>query len=161
MSRRVLGAVLRADEVDRIRAVLYLSGLRGDDLEDAAQEVQLRVLERGPEDLRRPVDWASVVAANLARDWHRRSGRSRAAMTRLTAHAPVRSERDLALKIAVEAGLAKLDPDQREAVVLRFYLDLAVLDIASLLGIPEGTVKSRLHRAVAVMRQLLPKESMT
>ena len=61
----------------------------------------------------------------------------------------------------VGAGLARLDPDLRTAIVLRFFVDLSVRDIAELLGVPEGTVKSRLHRAVTVMRELLPKESVT
>ena len=71
------------------------------------------------------------------------------------------SEPDVALKVAVAAGLARLEPDLREAVVLRFYVDLAVRDIAEVLGLPEGTVKSRLHRAVRAMRELLPEESVT
>ena len=153
---------LAADEVDRVRAVLYLSGIRGDDLADAAQEVQLRTLERSPEELRSRASWASVVAANLARDWHRRAGRYRSMQAALAKLTPTDvSEPDVALKVAVAAGLARLEPDLRQAVVLRFYVDLAVRDIAEVLGVPEGTVKSRLHRAVTAMRELLPKESVT
>jgi len=66
---------------------------------------------------------------------------------------------DLALKSAVAAGLARLDPDLRAVLVLRFYADLSVPEIAAQLGVPEGTVKSRLHRAVSAMRALLPRES--
>jgi RNA polymerase sigma-70 factor (ECF subfamily) len=40
-------------------------------------------------------------------------------------------------------------------LVLRFYLDLSVREIASELGLPEGTVKSRLHTAVGAMRDRL------
>jgi RNA polymerase sigma-70 factor (ECF subfamily) len=153
-------AALTPEETDRVRAVLYLSGLRGADLADAAQEVQLRVLERAPDGLQFRGAWACAVAANLARDWHRRAGRARVvenALARLSESAV--TDPDLALKSAVAAGLARLDPDLRAVLVLRFYADLSVPEIAAQLGVPEGTVKSRLHRAVSAMRALLPRES--
>jgi RNA polymerase sigma-70 factor (ECF subfamily) len=45
-----------------------------------------------------------------------------------------------------------LPADERAIVVLRFWADLQVEDIGRRLGIPAGTVKSRLHRALARMR---------
>ena len=49
-------------------------------------------------------------------------------------------------------ALDLLDPDERIAVVLRYEADLTVPAIAALIGIPEGTVKSRLHRALGILR---------
>ena len=46
-----------------------------------------------------------------------------------------------------------LDADLRAIVVLRYWADLTVDDIAGRVGIRAGTVKSRLHRAMALMRQ--------
>jgi RNA polymerase sigma factor (sigma-70 family) len=51
--------------------------------------------------------------------------------------------------------LGELTPQQREVVVLRFYLDQSVADTAELLGIAEGTVKSSAHRGLAQLRGLL------
>ena len=48
----------------------------------------------------------------------------------------------------IGAALEALSPDDRVVVALRFYRDLTVDDIAFRLGIPAGTVKSRLHRAL-------------
>jgi RNA polymerase sigma-70 factor (ECF subfamily) len=48
--------------------------------------------------------------------------------------------------------LRRLPPDQRAVVVLRYYFDLEVPDIAATLRIPVGTAKSRLHRSMALMR---------
>ena len=48
--------------------------------------------------------------------------------------------------------LAVLPPGQREAVTLRFVDGLSLAEIAEALGIPEGTVKSRLHGAIANLR---------
>jgi len=45
-------------------------------------------------------------------------------------------------------ALAAIDADARVLLVLRFWADLQVDEIAARLGIPSGTVKSRLHRAI-------------
>jgi RNA polymerase sigma-70 factor (ECF subfamily) len=53
------------------------------------------------------------------------------------------------------AAMDVLDADLRIVVVLRFWADLKVDDIAARLGWPSGTVKSRLHRAIDTMRDAL------
>jgi RNA polymerase sigma-70 factor, ECF subfamily len=52
----------------------------------------------------------------------------------------------------VERMLAAVDPAQRAVVVLHYYLDLSLPETAAALGIPVGTAKSRLNRALAAMR---------
>ena len=63
--------------------------------------------------------------------------------------------RALAEHDALMAGLRVLDPDERVAVVLHYWADLSVQDIADRTGSPIGTVKSRLHRARGVLRRHL------
>lgn len=53
---------------------------------------------------------------------------------------------------AVRAALRRLNPRQRAAVFLRFYLDLPEHEIAAALGCRPGTVKSLLHRSLTVLR---------
>ena len=48
--------------------------------------------------------------------------------------------------------LDRLDIDQRTVIVLHYYLDLPLVDVAEILDIPAGTVKSRLHRGLEEMR---------
>lgn len=48
-----------------------------------------------------------------------------------------------------------LDPEQRSLVVLHYYLDLPLAEVADALDIPVGTAKSRLHRARAMLRAAL------
>jgi len=55
----------------------------------------------------------------------------------------------VALRVAVDRCLASLTTDQRIAVVLRFHLDLSEAQMATVLGVAPGTVKSRLSRALA------------
>jgi RNA polymerase sigma-70 factor, ECF subfamily len=57
------------------------------------------------------------------------------------------ADRDL-----VERSMNDLTLDHRAVIVLRFYLDLSVDEVARILDIPPGTVKSRIHRGLAVLR---------
>ncbi|MFQ5933295.1 MAG: RNA polymerase sigma factor [Dehalococcoidia bacterium] len=58
----------------------------------------------------------------------------------------------------VGQALNALSQDRRQAVVLRYYSDLTVPEVARVLGCREGTVKSRLHRALKQLRELLSSE---
>jgi RNA polymerase sigma-70 factor (ECF subfamily) len=55
----------------------------------------------------------------------------------------------------IERAFERLSPEHRAVVVLRFYADLPIKEIGYALGIPTGTVGSRLHRAIADLRQLI------
>lgn len=67
------------------------------------------------------------------------------------AHAPVRDDR----VDAARETIAGLPPMQREILDLRFSQGLSYAEIAEALGIPVGTVRSRLHHAVAAVRSRL------
>jgi len=58
-------------------------------------------------------------------------------------------------------AMARLAPDQRVVVALRFYRDLSIDQIAARLGVRPGTVKSRLHRALRVLRTALDQADPT
>ena len=57
--------------------------------------------------------------------------------------------------VAIVDALSQLEPGQREVVVLHHLADVGTTQIAAGLGIPEGTVKSRLSRARARLADLL------
>jgi RNA polymerase sigma-70 factor (ECF subfamily) len=57
---------------------------------------------------------------------------------------------------AIWAALGDLSPEQRTAIVLRYYLDLSETEMVARLGAPRGTIKWRLHAARQRLRQLLP-----
>jgi len=58
----------------------------------------------------------------------------------------------------LQAGLQKLSPELREAVILRDLQDLEYREIADILRIPEGTVKSRLNRGRAELARVLRRQ---
>jgi len=55
----------------------------------------------------------------------------------------------------LDSALRRLEPEWRAVVVLHYYLGMPLPDVASELGIPLGTAKSRLHRSLGVMRTTL------
>ena len=59
----------------------------------------------------------------------------------------------------LERGFRRLKPEQRAVVVLHFYVGLPVPEIAETLGIPAGTVKSRLHYATETLRAALDADA--
>ncbi|MFJ8611915.1 RNA polymerase sigma factor [Streptomyces sp. NPDC093675] len=155
---------LDAAQERRVRAVLALGGVPQADLPDGVQQVRLRLLERAASGREAPRDvsaWVAVVASNLAMDWHRAKRRrerlgERLASLREPEHASGEDSR--LLQLAVAQGLDELPDAHRQVLVLRFYADLPVRGIADELGIPEGTVKSRLHSAVRALRDRLHED---
>src|ERR1035437_5945487 len=66
--------------------------------------------------------------------------------------------RDFASRDDVGRALRTLSPEHRAVVLLRFWSDLQVDEIARRVGCPSGTVKSRLHKAMAALRAELQRD---
>jgi len=126
------------------------------DAEDATHDAFVRAWDRVGS-LKDPAGfqaWFDRILVNVCRDRLRRSRIVRfvpvdaeaADQPAADAYDRLISERDLL------AAIERLDIDLRIAVVLRYWADLTVDDIADRVGIPAGTVKSRLHRAIGQMR---------
>ncbi|MCX5048203.1 RNA polymerase sigma factor [Streptomyces sp. NBC_00474] len=172
MLRRKARRVQRDDQGDpldaaqerRVRAVLALGGVPQTDLPDGVQQVRLRLLERAAKGYEAPRDvsaWVAVVASNLAMDWHRAKKRQERIGERLASLRQLEhpsGEDTSVLSLAVAQGLDELPDPQRQVLVLRFFADLPVRSIAEERGVPEGTVKSRLHTAVRALRARLHED---
>lgn len=134
-----------------------------DDIEDAAQQVRLKLLEWDAQPGRAPIlnhgAWAAVAASHLAVDWHRSRSRETSLLTRLSSKwrsdPGEVTEDDRALALTVADSLDRLNVQHRQVVILRYYAELSVRDIATTLSIPEGTVKSRLHHGLRQLRDAL------
>jgi RNA polymerase sigma-70 factor (sigma-E family) len=138
-----------------LRAAMLLTGSRAD-AEDVTQEALLAVYRRW-ERLRAPqaaYTYASVTMTRLA---HRHLRKARARREVNLADLPDRASLDVAIDASVEGAamrtmLLTLPPRQREAVVLRFYLDLSVETVARAMRCTPGTVKSQVSKALATLR---------
>lgn len=106
--------------------------------------------------------WLLTIIGNEARN--RRRGRTRRDGLAARAMAAIRRDHeegpDMAVVLAearaeVRAALATLRSGEREVVACRYLLDLSEAETAAALGIPAGTVKSRLARALGRMRDAL------
>lgn len=96
--------------------------------------------------------WFRRIVVNGCRDRLRARGRRRLVdLGRELAEAEHPLGQDAsssaAVRDAVDRALDALDPDERLVVVLRYHADMTVPSIAAAARLPEGTVKSRLHRA--------------
>ncbi|MFN8641114.1 MAG: sigma-70 family RNA polymerase sigma factor [Candidatus Binatia bacterium] len=129
----------------------------GRDVEDLYQEVWLRVVRAAErfDGGRRFSTWLFQIALNLTRDWRRRPPAEPSdADAPADAAAPARTDAG----IDVERLLARLPEAQREVVALRYLHDLSEEEVALVLDIPRGTVKSRLHHAIARLNALVRGE---
>jgi RNA polymerase sigma-70 factor, ECF subfamily len=135
-----------------VAAVALVAGSR-DAAEDAVQEALARAWERaGTEEIRSLPAWVTRVSFNLSRSrWRRLRAEAKA-----TARLEVASDHLQAdPRPDVEQALARLSRRQREVTVLRYYLAMDVGEIAGVLGITAGTVKTQLFRARRALAEIL------
>jgi RNA polymerase sigma-70 factor (ECF subfamily) len=100
-----------------------------------------------------PGAWLRRIGVNLAISHLRRQKLARFLPARLYT-APDRRDYDRAeARNVVEKALAALSPKLRAAIVLHYYEGLTREEIADVLGVPAGTVASRIAKAVAIMRR--------
>lgn len=139
--------VFRADR-DRLVRALTLSLGDASLAAEAVDEAFTRALHRwhvvGEFD--NPDAWIYRTARNWAISRFRRRGRDRRYAPAIAQ--PDRAEDSLP-DPELTAALARLDVDRRNVLVLRFFLDWSVDQVADALDISPGTVKSRTHRALS------------
>jgi RNA polymerase sigma-70 factor (ECF subfamily) len=136
-----------------------------DDAEDAAQEAFLRAwkyLKRF--DAARPLrPWLLSITANLARNRKRSAGRYFAALMRAFRDEPATARIEEKSLQNMEAGelwhaVQNLNMAEQQIIYLRYFLDLSVNETAQALQVAEGTVKSRLSRALEKLRSIIQQD---
>jgi RNA polymerase sigma-70 factor (ECF subfamily) len=161
----------------RIYNICYRFAGSGDDAEDLTQEVFIkmyRTLTSYDHTKGAFATWVTTITRNLLVDHFRKSKQQR-----LTDSIDATSEHEDALPLSeqiqdrsappdarvrsrevgetVHAALGKLSPELREAVILRDLQDMDYREIATVLRVPEGTVKSRINRGRAELARLLQR----
>ena len=133
--------------------------------QDAAQEAFIKAL-RGLKGFKGESafhTWLYRVTVNTCRDFQRRRSRRREtpleeAPPLVTAGGPLQATLDHERRQAVWQAVQALEPTLREAVVLRYYLDMSGAEIAEVTGAPSGTVYWRLHQAREALASLLAQD---
>jgi RNA polymerase sigma-70 factor (ECF subfamily) len=146
LCRRMLGDAHEAEDVAQeafLRAYRSLPTFRGDGSFGAwvwriAMRLSLARLKQRPTDLQ--------ADPTRAEGWLEAPAR---------AHDPVWTVLDEEQRGEVLHAISTLPEQQRQVVAMRFYADLSLEEISSATGAPLGTVKSRLHRAMAGLRDRL------
>jgi len=160
----------------RIYAICYRFTGSGTDAEDLTQEVFLKLyrnlasfdVERGSFQT-----WITTLARNLLVDHFRRTRLERASDSLDASFSgdddgatlgdrladphpsPESHAAGMELRVRIQQALAQLSPELREAVILRDLEDMDYKEIAQVLRIPEGTVKSRISRGRGELARLL------
>ena len=137
----------------RLVAAVTLVARSREAAEDAVQEALARAWERaGTEEIRSLPAWVTRVSLNLSRSrWRRLRAEARATERLLPISSPPPSESPM----DVQRALTRLSQRQREVTVLRYYLGMDLSEIAGVLGVSEGTVKTQLFRARRALAELL------
>jgi RNA polymerase sigma-70 factor (ECF subfamily) len=160
----------------RVFALVFRMLGRRDEAEDLAQEVFVQVFKaidqfRGESKLS---TWIYRIAVNLCKNrtkyLSRRHAGEQDEFEAMAERAPLTAAKGVSvgdvsrpdelvegmqLEVVVKRAIAQLDPEFREALVLRDVEDLSYEEIAAVTGVPDGTVKSRIHRARAQLRALV------
>jgi len=139
----------------KVVAQVYLTCGNLAEAQDCAQEAFVRAWDRRKslESDRHPEAWVRTVAHRLSISRWRKMRRS----LLLGDHTPepVSDDPDVPQRVALAAALRELPEPTRHVMVLHYYVDLAVSDIATELGIPVGTVKARLSRGRTALAERL------
>jgi RNA polymerase sigma-70 factor (ECF subfamily) len=162
----------------RIYNLCYRFVGSADDAQDLTQEVfvkMFRTLRSYDADRGAFLTWVTTITRNLLVDHFRKSKQQR--MTESLDEAPCPHQDAMPLRERIEDKalpadasvqsqerretvhrvLQKLSPELREAVILRDLQDMDYRDIATLLKVPQGTVKSRINRGRAELARLLQR----
>jgi RNA polymerase sigma factor (sigma-70 family) len=143
----------------RYLEMVRLAGLLGaDDPEDIAQEAFARLMNRDLrlDDPQALLGYLRAIVCNLTRNRHRHLR-----VVRLRTPAAVEEGSSEQAAISREdhreviAALADLPLRRREAIVLRYWLDLPEREIAAAMGVSQGTVKSHVSRGLAALARAL------
>ena len=162
----------------RIYNICYRFAGSADDAQDLTQEVFIKMHRTlNTYDLQKGalMTWITTMTRNLLVDHFRKTKQDR--ITDSLDAAPSEHEDAMPLSDRIEdqaappdsrvqsrevrelvhRGLQKLSPELREAVILRDLQDMDYKDIATVLNVPEGTVKSRINRGRAELARLLQR----
>ncbi len=158
-------ALVREHQQPVFRLAYLLLGT-ADEAEDVAQETfvrAFRALDRFDVE-RPPRPWLLSIVTNLSHNRRRSIGRYLAALRRAsiepkTTYASLGDSTEGAWEAeTLRQAVRRLNPAEQEVVYMRYFLELSETEMAGALQVAPGTVKSRLHRAMARLRSVVDRD---
>ena len=138
---------------DFVRKTIYWNTRNKNDLDDLIQETFLKAWKAYPKfnydsDFK---TWIYRIARNTLTDYFRKQ----------KTFSPIDEVGELSNEVEMQdlitAGLAKLNEKQREIFILHYYLSYTQSEISELVGVPEGTIKSRVYKAKEIFKDFIEK----
>ena len=158
-------AALAGAAISRLDGAAWLILRDTEQAKDAVQNALVRAWRDLPtlRDPDRFDAWLNRLVVNACIDEARRLRRHRMDIDlhAIEVPTPERVESTIADRDQLERGFLRLTPELRAVIVLHHYLDLPLPAVADSLGIPLGTAKSRLHRALGQLRAALDADART
>ena len=156
-------AALAGTTIGRLDAAARLILRDPDQAKDAVQETLVRAWRDLPT-LRSPDRfdaWLHRLLVRACIDEARRLRRHRFDVDLAPIDHPDRDDANAVMvdRDQLDRGFSRLEPEARALIVLHHYLDLPLPEVAIALGMPLGTAKSRLHRALQTMRAALDADA--
>lgn len=157
-------AFVRESSARLTRLAYLLTGDRGH-AEDLVQTALLRTARRWSRARDAPAAYTRQILINLSRDrlrsLFRRPREAPLPPDADTLHAADDRYREVTDRRVVTRALAQLSVRQRQVIVLRYFEDLPVDQVAEVLGVSSGAVKAHTSRAVSRLRELLSDEEVS
>lgn len=156
--------IVQAHQQPIFRLAYLLLG-DADDAEDVAQETFLRAYHALARfDSTRPLrPWLLRITTNLCHNWRRGVGRYLAVLQNVLrsepppGSIPQQAEQNLEAE-ALWQAVRRLRPEDQQVIYLRYFLECSEAETAEVLGLAQGTVKSRSHRALDRLRSVMQQE---
>ena len=144
-----------------VRLAWRLTG-HGEAARDLTQDAWLAIVRgiRGLDDAARFRTWACRIVANKCADWIRRRGVQRAAVNDLrqsTPHSSTKADAEATKQVQLSAALRQLPAEQRVVLALHYLDGFGISEIAEVLDLLPGTVKSRLHHARRSLKEVIER----
>lgn len=135
---------------DYIHGYIYGMVQNKSEAEDLLQDTFVKVMKSNTNEIENMKSWLITIARNTIYDHWRRE-------KRIVNLKPFirRKKRDIDLKLDIERGIERLSPKLKEVIILREINQLNYGEIADILDVEIGTVKSRLNRARRQLRKSL------
>ena len=156
-------AVLAGAAISRLDGAAWLILRDTEQAKDAVQNTLVRAWRDLPtlRDPDRFDAWLHRLLVRACIDEARRLRRHRVdvELTNIDIRSTAGMESAIADRDQLERGFVRLSPEMRAVIVLHHYLDLPLPEVAVSLAIPLGTAKSRLHRALGLLRAALDADT--